>query len=344
MTFLFRYQWENEFQWKARQIFIKTYREKFDDVRLASLSNAWSNWRFHGCTYGSAVQALLVELDKDLPSEMQMAMKEIPSHRNLNEVKFQKSYQNPQCAKRSRLHQHTTVSNELVRGLILYLPLDESTSNPISILTESAQKSRKKIEFKELEIKLDDCKEIEYETALVIEGTIVAKGMARNKKESKRDCATRALEILKGTQQLHMKQKPNHDSLKSIEKGNLVKSAFVNANRIEQDNVGNMMLRKMGWTGKGGLGKHGISEPIFIESSDGRKGLGHTGDTNKIERQSIEQTLVDFIRNSTENDIKFSNELSKEERALVHTLCQKYGLKHKSFGTGDERYLVVNKN
>ena len=335
MSCLFRYQWENEFQWKARQIFIKTHEEKFDEMRLASLSNAWSNWRFHGCLYCNAVQSMLAELDGELPNELHMAMKEIPAHRHLNEVKFQKS---------SDMEDDRRLQpNEIVPGLKLYMPHDDAITNPINVLMESAQKSRKEIEFQELGFKSDDS-QLMYEMAVVIGGKIIATGMAATKKESKRNCAQRAIEILKNSQPVHLKNPPNHDSLKSIEKGDLVKSAFQNANKIDQTNVGNIMLRKMGWTGEGGLATHGISEPIFIASSEGRKGLGHSDESVTIDKFSIEEKLIQFLRHNLEDEIKFSNKLSKEERALVHKLCTKYGLKHKSFGKGDNRYLVVSKH
>ena len=335
MSCLFRYQWENEFQWKARQIFIKTHEEKFDEMRLASLSNAWSNWRFHGCLYCNAVQSMLAELDGELPNELHMAMKEIPAHRHLNEVKFQKS-SDMQDGRRLQ-------PNEIVPGLKLYMPHDDAITNPINVLMESAQKSRKEIEFQELGFKSDDS-QLMYEMAVVIGGKIIATGMAATKKESKRNCAQRAIEILKNSQPIHVKNPPNHDSLKSIERGDLVKSAFQNANKIDQTNVGNIMLRKMGWTGEGGLATHGISEPIFIASSDGRKGLGHSDESVTIDKFSIEEKLIQFLRHNLEDEIKFSNKLSKDERALVHKLCTKYGLKHKSFGKGDNRYLVVSKH
>ena len=336
MSFLFRYQWENEFQWKARNIFIKTHEDKFDEKRLASLSNAWANWRFHGCVYCNAVQSVLSELDGQLPDELHMAMKEIPAHRHLNEVKFQKSSQMQGVPSSQR--------KELVVGLKIYLPHDEASSNPISILMESAQKSKKELEFKELGFKKDSSQEIVCEMAVVIEGKVIATGTSASKKGSKRDCAEKALQILRSLQPVHVKNPPNHDILESVEKGDLVKAAFQNANKIDQSNVGNIMLRKMGWNGEGGLATHGISEPVFISSSFGRQGLGHSDGSVTIDKCSVEEKLVTFLRHSSENEIKFSNSLSKEERALVHSLCKKHGLKHKSFGKGDNRYLVVSKN
>ena len=333
MEFLSRYQWENDFQWKARQLFIQTHEGKFDVVRLASLSNAWSNWRFHGCAYCFTVQSMLTELDKELPCELHMAMKEIPSHAKLNEVKFQKS----------SLQFTAPTRKEFIPGLTLYIPKDEAVSNPISILTESTQKSKKYIEFNDLGFKEGETNEPVHETSVFIGERLVAVGIGINRKESKRACADRALEILKQCQPSCVKQLPNHNDLRSIEKGDLVKAAFKNANRIDESNVGNILLRKMGWSGEGGLAKNGISDPVFLESADGRKGLGHAADDVTIERSSIEEKLTDFIQHSAENDLKFSSKLSKNERALVHKLCTKYGLKHKSFGKGDERYLVVSK-
>lgn len=44
--------------------------------------------------------------------------------------------------------------------------------------------------------------------------------------------------------------------------------------QIKEDNIGNQLLRKMGWTG-GGLGKsgEGIREPISVKEQHKRKGL-----------------------------------------------------------------------
>ena len=52
---------------------------------------------------------------------------------------------------------------------------------------------------------------------------------------------------------------------------------------------------------------------------------------------------MSFI-SGTDREIKFSSELSKEDRAVIHKISQQYGLKHKSYGKGDDRYLVVGKD
>lgn len=79
----------------------------------------------------------------------------------------------------------------------------------------------------------------------------------------------------------------------------------------------------------------------MVLEADGKKGLG-TSQAHNLHHGTINKVLMDFL-NSTDTDMKFSSELSKEDRAEVHGLCKKYGLKHRSRGLGDDRYLVVSK-
>ena len=339
MTFIYKHEWENDFQWKARQIFTQTHEDKYEDVKLASLSNAWSNWRFHGCTYCKGVQDLLGQLDSELPDELHAAMRELPAHKGMKEVNFKKASEKTE-------NDNSDKKKPIIKGLTIYFPKDPAEElSPIAILHESAQKSRKNIEFQDLGLKQQSSGDIKHVTAVAIEGKLIATGTALNKKESKRDCASKALDILRETQAVIFKtSQAGHKELKSVEKGELVKSAYHSAKKLDESNVGNQLLRKMGWTGSGGIGRSGIAEPIFVESSDGRKGFGHDTGSPSIKRDTVEDILVRFIRENKDNEIKFSNELSKDERALVHKLCQKFGLKHRSFGKGEERYLVVSKH
>ena len=80
----------------------------------------------------------------------------------------------------------------------------------------------------------------------------------------------------------------------------------------------------------------------MVTGVDGKRGLGQHSANKDLHHESIKQVLMDFI-NGTDNDIKFSSELAKEDRALVHKLCQQFGLRHQSFGKGEDRYLVVSK-
>lgn len=53
--------------------------------------------------------------------------------------------------------------------------------------------------------------------------------------------------------------------------------------------------------------------------------------------------LSNFISSPTENDLIFSNNLSVDDRKFVHREAHRLGLKTRSEGKGDARFLVVQK-
>lgn len=231
---------------------------------------------------------------------------------------------------------------ELVPGLTLYLSSKDSELNYMCILNESVQKCKQIIEY----IEKDSRSTNEYVFDVFINHQFIACGKANTKKEAKHDSAYHAYDRLKDTQPIIYKDEINHDHITTIEKGQLVKAAYMNADKIDDNNMGNKLLRKMGWAGSGGVGKfeHGISDPVFVDAVEDRRGVGHQFENRSVKKATVEDTISQFLRDEQRNDMKFSSELSKEDRALVHRLCQKYHLKHKSFGRDEERYLIVSKS
>jgi hypothetical protein len=68
------------------------------------------------------------------------------------------------------------------------------------------------------------------------------------------------------------------------------------------------------------------------------KGIGMRDLLNNIHR-----LLADFIGAQSQNDLVFEKSLSKDERKLVHREASKLGLKTRSEGAGENRFLVVSK-
>lgn len=236
--------------------------------------------------------------------------------------------------------------DELIPGLTLYLPnpLKNESENPICTINDSCQRCNIFIEFVD-----DGCMEIPkgrslFTCVLLIKSLEIAIGEGGTKKAAKVDAATKGIATLMDKQTVIYKTDINHDHLKTVEKGALVKQAYETAPKLDDSNVGNKLLRKMGWKGSGGVGKHehGIADPVFLQAAEGRKGVGTVGQRT-IKRKTVEETLLEFIRNEEQAELRFSKELCNEERALIHRMCQRYGLKHKSHGKGEERYLVVSK-
>jgi len=234
----------------------------------------------------------------------------------------------------------------LIPGLTLYLPSHEETDwNSISIIAESCQRCH--IFW---EIVSDECVEVskemyQFSSFLYITSIEISKGKGMSKRDAKHDAAKNGIKKLMDKQPIIYKSDINHDHLSTIEKGQLVRRSYETAPKLDDSNLGNKLLRKMGWKGSGGIGKHekGIADPVFVDAVEGRKGVGHEQKNTSIKRDSVEKTLLDFIRDDQQTEIRFSNDLSSEERAIVHMRCQKFGLRHKSHGKGDDRYLVVSK-
>lgn len=251
-------------------------------------------------------------------------------------------YSNIEKHAKRKCHQDRIANLNRISGLKIYLPseVEEYDINVIGSLVESCQKSKKTFEF------IDDFTEdVDKKITFFLEGRKIASATASNKKDAKRKCAENSIKYLRQHHEVIFKDQINHDSVAQIEKHNLVKDSYAHAPKLADDNLGCKLLKKMGWDGSSGVGKfnQGRCEPVFIDTIESRKGLGHECEDQSIRKTSVEKTLRDFLKDSEQNDIKFSKDLSKEDRALVHKLCQRYHLRHRSFGKGEERYLVVSK-
>ena len=185
----------------------------------------------------------------------------------------------------------------------------------------------------------------------VVDGVTVAFHSGVGKKPVKHGVAEKALAILRQAQQrLQISVLPSSVSQaeRVVAKEELLKESFQKATPIADDNKGSMLLRKMGWSGSGGLGKtgEGRTEPVVATEtrigSGERTGMGTVSDGGKLNRRSVQQILNNFLA-SDEQCIAFSSDLTKENRAIVHTLSQRMGLSHRSYGKDGERQLLVQK-
>ncbi|XP_050669238.1 uncharacterized protein LOC126968325 [Leptidea sinapis] len=113
-----------------------------------------------------------------------------------------------------------------------------------------------------------------------------------------------------------------------------------------ENTVATKMMKLMGWKG-GGLGAdaQGIAEPIKPNlQMVNRAGLGSNSRDIRQLRLSGTQLMQRFLRSSLlDVDLVFSNEFSKEERAVLHLCAKKAGLASKSYGGDADRFLVVKK-
>uniref|UniRef100_A0A0A9YLJ3 NF-kappa-B-repressing factor n=1 Tax=Lygus hesperus TaxID=30085 RepID=A0A0A9YLJ3_LYGHE len=131
-------------------------------------------------------------------------------------------------------------------------------------------------------------------------------------------------------------------NLSSAESSSAPSSASVHK-PISDDNIGNKLLKLMGWSG-GGLGKsmQGIEEPIVGSGTIKREGLGGSikeGDFNR----RVHALLQEYAMGDSKDDLVFSTDFSKEERKAIHEASRKYNLKSRSYGNENNRQLVIFK-
>ena len=116
---------------------------------------------------------------------------------------------------------------------------------------------------------------------------------------------------------------------------------------IPDDNIGSKLLKKMGWSG-GGVGKdgQGIAEPVKAEAQLVRRegfGMSASRGIDRDFKSKVRDMLTDYLRSGSAEDMKYSPEFTNDERAVVHAEARKLGLRSRSYGQGDERYLVVGR-
>lgn len=116
-------------------------------------------------------------------------------------------------------------------------------------------------------------------------------------------------------------------------------------NKLGSDNIGYRMLKALGWK-EGDSTRKGIVDPIGLSVKIGRSGLGAEENDKKEQKLNLgyfRKLLQNFRDSGNEFDLVFSPEFSKEERAELHLLAQKFKLQTKSMGQGTERFLVVRR-
>lgn len=230
----------------------------------------------------------------------------------------------------------------------LVIVVSKGSNNAFSTLQRSAALS--KIDFEKVFSQEDDGS---LRCRLLLAGVEMGSSVAESKKSAQALAAESALQLLVSQYPVIEECQSRREAIRSdtsISRQELVGKTNEEAitKRIGNDNIGNQMLKRMGWSGDGvGLGRsgaEGISEPVAIGFHQGREGLGR--EVVRKEKQMISfrdaaRVINQYIADGGSNEIFFSSELNSEERKMIHKLARRNGLKSKSYGKGDNRYLSV---
>lgn len=189
-----------------------------------------------------------------------------------------------------------------------------------------------------------------WECSIYINSKKVACYTNSNKKTAKNEAAIAALnELRKHCYTVKVKQ--NLDSKSNV----TVTTKEMKPQECMPDNdwkassscIGEELMRRMGWTG-GGLGKseQGVIEPMsaIVKPQISRKGLGLKSNscTANEMKAKCRNLFKDFLQTDMQNDIVFLD-FTNEERSAIHQIARTMGLKSRSYGSTDQRKLIVSR-
>ncbi|KAJ8255115.1 hypothetical protein GJAV_G00201080 [Gymnothorax javanicus] len=218
----------------------------------------------------------------------------------------------------------------------------ENSDNAICIINDTAQFNKVSADYKFMVLP-----DHRWRCEVYLEGQYVAAGVGP-KKTVKHIAAEEALATLRQTQAVVKSNLRKEGNVDAISRNQILARSGEEAARqeIKEDNIGNQLLRKMGWKG-GGLGREGegIAEPIKVKEQFSREGLGLDADKpgTQLTKRDIEEIIRNYASSDRQDDLRFSTELNNDERKQIHQVSQKYGLRSKSYGQGRQRFLVVSR-
>lgn len=215
----------------------------------------------------------------------------------------------------------------------------ENSDNAICIINDTAQFNKVSADYK-FTVMPDQS----WKCEVYLNGHFVAAGIGP-KKTVKHIAANEALKTLKETHSVVKSNIRKESSGDAISRSEIVGRSGEEAmmQEIKEDNIGNQLLRKMGWKG-GGLGRdgEGIAEPIRVKEQFSREGLGLDADI-QLNKRDLEDIIRKYAASERQDDLRFSTELTNDERKQIHQISQKYGLRSKSYGQGKQRFLIVSR-
>ena len=117
-----------------------------------------------------------------------------------------------------------------------------------------------------------------------------------------------------------------------------------NAGGIGNCNVGHKLLSKLGWTSGGlGIAGKGREFPVVEGLSRGKEGLGALGTGDDRFISAVKIFLQSYISSNDLDPIMFGSEYDKNEKYVIHSLCDRYFLKSKNVGFTEHKNIHVSR-
>lgn len=217
------------------------------------------------------------------------------------------------------------LSQEGIRSKLIFL---ETVESPLQTLQGT-------VDYCQLQMIVDQ--DTNGEFILKIDNEVVAKGTFPTKQTAKNSLAEQAMEDLR-KDCFYIIKKKVYEEVST--KKNEPKVETASQSHFQGSKAHQMML-KMGWGGKGlGVNEQGAEKTVAetLDQNVSRQGLG-TDDVFK----KIHKLLEDYSKANKISLLRFDPDFTSEERAHIHKIAAKFGLKSKSEGKGEQRRITITK-
>ncbi|KAH8358698.1 hypothetical protein KR093_001852, partial [Drosophila rubida] len=352
----YRTEYESEEHWELRRDFMLAHKDRFDEDRLVCLAQTFINMEFMGCKYPNQTMVLVAELSKDIAEEF----------RKKRALRLKRTFVSASDAAEQRAKAGTAAARSMVQSLqpgsrdrlcfgggepislfagLRFANLVIYLAGGRSCLRNCCITAKMKYEERQCETQPDEG----VSTAeILLNDQVIATGSGDNLKIAKLAAYKQAM-LLVQTHCYSIKLNATRDTIK-VEKGqngvqiNVTKESADNLGepKLDRNNKGYHIMRLMGWTG-GGLGrsKQGREEPVSYLLKSNRMGLGSNDPHANL--ADYRKLIENYVRSDDVRDMQFEPTFSKEERASLHQIASKFGLRSSSYGVGESRRLLITK-
>ncbi|XP_076290975.1 NF-kappa-B-repressing factor [Lasioglossum baleicum] len=341
--------------WELRRKFLLAHKDKFPEDELVCLAQVFTNVELLGCRYPEETMQIIADLGSDIvgdyrekqKTKLQRTFVKASSAASLK-VKGQPalSFRNKVQSETKTMHQSIDLRNnkESVKRRKVDPPygdvilIERFDDVPQSSLVGSIRASGGSIEWK-FDKKGESCK-----CTVFVNSKLLAKANGDNQKLAKKAASIVGLENLK-KYYYTIKIKHHVNPSVTVTTTTMLNNK-VNDVSISEDNVGNKLMKLMGWTG-GGLGKsqQGIVEPVTLKQQISREGLGLKSNSCTMNdfKKKCKDIMKKYLAGDMREDLVFSVNFTNDERAIMHQIARQMGLKSHSYGPKDQRTMVVSR-
>lgn len=352
---------EPSHHWELRKKFMELNMGKFPEDRLVCLAQTFANIEFMGCRYPKETMELVEELAFGVVQEYRESQKNrlkrtfvaasdaAGAKVTRGKIKFDQgedtsSSTGGPLSKRTKLS--IDPSDPVSSFILIRLGWEENEESRqcYSIILRSATFCKMNANFS---YEVHSGNPPTKTCSVYIDGSKVADATSTSQQAARDEASVKAYaELKKRCYSVLIKNRYLSDGTKvemdQVESGEAAKSK-----ELPTENVGHKLLRLMGWSG-GGLGKDGnkgISEPLTAEAVFERSGFG-SGMIKGASKQfkfRIKKIIEDYATSDNPYDLVFTTGFDNEQRKEMHMIARKLGLKSKSYGKDEDRFLTISR-